>query len=120
MECATNGPPQGGSPRDRLITCLWWLIFINGVATGTAIGLVLALWLVVPVPPGLVLIVACWLAGNAAGWALATRADAALARRIERHPKRIRVVPLCSADAGGAGPRFLHAWMHPPPRPACP
>src|SRR4051794_38815667 len=79
MARTPDGPPRGRSVIDRLIACLWWLIFLGGVGAGTAAGIILALRIALPMLPGLLLIVACWLGGNAAGWRLATRAGAALA-----------------------------------------
>ena len=85
--------PTGSSTRlsvlDQLVACLWWLIFLGGVGAGAAVGVILALWLALPPLPGLLLIVACWLAGNAAGWTVATRTTACLVRRFKQQPKRI-------------------------------
>ena len=82
------------SPRrplhDRLIACLWWLTFLGGVAAGTAAGLVLALWLALPPLPGLLLLAACWLGGNAAGWRLAARLGDVAARRAQEREEQIR------------------------------
>ena len=82
-----DGPPQGHTMIDRLIACLWWLSFLGGVGAGVAAGVVLALWLALSPLPGLLLIAACWLAGNAAGWTVAARADAAMTRRIRAAPQ---------------------------------
>ncbi len=92
MARTPTGPSFRRSVLDHLVACLWWLIFLGGVGAGTAIGVVLALWLVLPPLPGLLLIVACWLIGNAAGWTAATRTTAALMRRIKKHRKRIFAV----------------------------
>lgn len=81
MDRSPHSRPQATALHDRLVSCLWWLIFLGGAAGGTTAGVVLALWLVLPTPTGLLLIVACWLVGNAIGWSLAARLDAALARK---------------------------------------
>ncbi len=89
LDRSPNGPPQGLSLRDRLIACLWWLIFMGGVAGGTATGVVLALWLLLSPLPGLLLIVACWLCGNVAGWRFAARLDPVAARQDRTKVRRI-------------------------------
>src|SRR5688572_26280447 len=93
MPRTPTGPPRGPAIFDRLIACLWWLVFLGGVGAGAAAGVVLALWLALPPLPGLPLIAACWLGGNAAGCLMANRATAALTRRIAKRRKRIRAVP---------------------------
>jgi hypothetical protein len=106
---------------DQLVACLWWLTFLGGAGAGAAIGVVLALWLALPPLPGLLLISACWLAGNAAGWRLADQADAAMARRIEQHRKRIRDAhPTLSAPPHCAFPRSQSTGLIRLPGPACP
>ena len=90
MDRTPSGPPQGKALRGRLIDCLWWLIFAGSVAAGTAVGVMLALWLALAPPTGLLLIAACWLGGNAAGWTLAARADIAMRQRIRKNTKRIQ------------------------------
>lgn len=90
MDRSPNGPRQGSALRDRLVTCLWWLIFLGGVAGGTAIGVVLTLCLVLSTPTGFLLIGACWLVGNGVGARLATRLDAALARTDSDRNRRGR------------------------------
>ena len=89
MDRSPNGPPQGLFLRDRLTACLWWLIFMGGVAGGTATGVVLALWMLLSPLPGLLLIVACWLCGNVAGWRFAARLDSVTARNDRKKDRRI-------------------------------
>jgi hypothetical protein len=116
-----DGPPQVRTLIDRLIACLWWLIFLGGVGAGAATGVVLALWLALPPLPGLLLVAACWLAGNAAGWQLAARADAAMTRRIKQHRKRIRAAHhTVSAPSHRAFPRSHGTGWLRSPGPACP
>ena len=116
-----DGPPQGHTMIDRLIACLWWLSFLGGVGAGVAAGVVLALWLALSPLPGLLLIAACRLAGNAAGWTVAARADAAMTRRIEQRRKRIRAAhPTVSAPSRRAFPRSQGTGWIRSPGPACP
>ena len=61
--------PHAKPLADSLSTCVWWLLFVGGVAAGAAAGLVLALWL----------------CGNAAGWTLAAGAFAAPALAAPAH-----------------------------------
>jgi hypothetical protein len=89
LDRSPNGPPQDSFLRDRLFACLWWLIFMGGVAGGTATGVVLALWLLLSPLPGLLLIVACWLCGNVAGWRFAARLDSVAARKDVKKDRRI-------------------------------
>ena len=89
MDRSPNGPPQGLFLRDRLTACLWWLVFMGGVAGGTATGVVLALWMLLSPLPGLLLIVACWLCGNVAGWRFAARLDSVTARNDRKKDRRI-------------------------------
>jgi hypothetical protein len=84
-----NGPQQGTTLRDRLATCLWWLLFMGSVAAGTAIGIMLTLWLLLPPLTGLLLIGACWLCGNVAGWRLAGRCGADGARKKQGKARSI-------------------------------
>ena len=88
MARTPHHPPQGHALRDRLLTCLWWLIFTGGVAAGAAAGLVLALWLALPPLPGLLAIVVGWLGGNAVGWTLAARWVAAVARKTQKETRQ--------------------------------
>jgi hypothetical protein len=92
MARTPTGPSERRSVLDHLVACLWWLIFLGCVGAGAAAGIALALWLDLPSLPGLLLIVACWLIGNAVGWTAATRTTAALTRRIRKHRKRIGAV----------------------------
>lgn len=94
MDRTPNESPQRLLMLDRLLACLWWLVILGSVGAGAAIGVVLALWLALPQLPGLLLIAACWLTGNAAGWHLAARTTAALTRRIRKGRKRLHAVPL--------------------------
>ena len=89
MARTPHHPPQGHALRDRLLTCLWWLIFTGGVAAGTAAGLVLALWLALPTLSGILTLVAGWLVGNAVGWNLAARAADTVARKKRKGARRI-------------------------------
>ena len=102
MAQTPTGPPRRISLLGHLAACLWWLIFLGGVGAGAAAGVILALWLALPPLPGLLLIVACWLAGNAAGWTVATRTTACLVRRCKKQPKRIHT-PLSGMPAQSYG-----------------
>jgi hypothetical protein len=106
---------------DRLLACLWWLVFLGGVGAGAAIGVVLALWLALPPLLGLPLIAACWLGGNAAGWRLAARADAALRRRLTKQRKRPRAASPAMVAPSHPGPTHVRgtAWIQSPGL-ACP
>ena len=106
---------------DRLSTCVWWLPFVAGATTGAAAGLVLALWLVLPLLPRLLPIVVGWLGGKAAGWTLAALAGAALARRIEKGRKRIDTAhPALAAPPLRGVPRAHGTARIPTPGLACP
>jgi len=64
VDRSPNGPPQGQALRHRLVTYLWWLIFLGAVAG--------------------------WSVGNGGGGHLATRLDAALARTDSDRNRRGR------------------------------
>lgn len=113
--------PERLSLLDRLVARLWWLIFLGGVVTGAAVGVVLALWLAPPPLPSFLLIVACWLGGNAAGWRLAAQTDAALTRRIRKHHKRKHAASPAGLAASALGfPRPQGAGWLLASGPVCP
>lgn len=89
MARTPTGPSERRFVLDHLVACFWWLLFLGGVGAGVAVGVILALWLTLPALPGLFLIVACWIAGNTAGWWFAAWAEAALAQRLRKQRKRI-------------------------------
>jgi hypothetical protein len=121
MAHAPTGPQRSVSMLDHLVTCLWWLIFLGGVGAGAAVGIVLALWLTLSPLPGLLLIAACWLVGNAAGWLVATRMAAALTRRIRKGRKRLHAAPPTGpASSHGGFPRVYGTGWARSPWPACP
>lgn len=121
MARTPTGPPRPHSSTERLIACLWWLVFLGGMGAGTAFGVVLAFWLALPLLPGLLLIVACWLVGNAAGWRFASQADAALTRRMKKDRKRIPAIPWAMPVPCERGiPRSQVVGRMQSPGPACP
>jgi len=106
VEQSAHPRPRGTALRDRMVTCLWWLLSLGGVADGTLADVVVALRLGLTTLGRLLLSGACRPRGDIAGWPLAARPDPAVARKEldkdrQRHGWLRGVVTRCGSEQRG-------------------